>query len=110
VEKRDRLSSDPGRPQLLRLSFAGHAFELTQLTTASGLAPAPRVFHGEGTGRLDGAPGYRVTFTLTDGGDRNGSGAGLDRAEVKLRNPAGALILQAQGPLTSGNQFSRSGP
>jgi hypothetical protein len=54
---------------------------------------------GTGTGRVSAAPGvYTAEWQFFDGGrDR-------DTATIVIRNPAGAIVVNASGPLSRGDQ------
>lgn len=55
---------------------------------------------GTGTGRVSNTPGvYTVEWRFFDGGDRN-----RDTATIIIRNLAGAIVVNASGPLSNGDQ------
>jgi hypothetical protein len=50
-------------------------------------------------------PGYSVEWTLTDAGEPGRA----DRAEITIRDPAGAVVLSESGTLAGGNQQAHRG-
>lgn len=96
--------------QNVEVNWAGHRFHLTQLghTTCANLGgldegtPAAGfdTIAGEGVGRLDGKDGATIQFIFADGGEPGRK----DLAAIAIADADGALVLNASGPLSFGNQ------
>ncbi len=107
------LHCDPGAgPNELEVNWgAGRRFHLDLLDAATcSRDPSVVVAHpaahfntlaGTGTGRVDGALGYTISFSLTDGGPGTS-----DRAQFLIKSPAGAVVLSAGGNLVGGDQVT----
>ena len=96
-------------PNNLQVNFDRNSFHLETLTAVTcyddpALDHMPRAASfdtlvGEGEGRFNNKPGYKVWFTFTDAGE---PGKG-DFASIEIRDPAGNLVLRVAGNLYFGN-------
>ena len=55
---------------------------------------------GKGTGRLNGVPGYTITFTVTDAGE---PGRNDYASYLITKDSDGSVVLNASGLLDHGN-------
>ena len=113
VRHRVALDCDAARGGRLTVRGAAGTFRLTHIDYAlclddPAVGAAGRAgwttHHGRGTGTLDRVDGYRVEWTLTDGG-RGAS----DSADIVVRDAAGAVVLSEHGPLVGGNHTAHPG-
>ena len=115
VTKNDSLSTDLSKAQTLTLSFGGHTFQLTKLSSAScshdstigdetGHHRSLNTLSGAGTGLYDGRQHYSITFTLQD------SANGKDPTVFVIKNASGTVVAAGHGNLVSGSQEETDGP
>jgi len=96
-------------PNNLEVNFDKNNFHLEQLTFVRcyddpGLNPLPRpapfdTLVGEGVGRFNNQPGYKIRFTFTDDGEPGST----DLAQIEIRDPQGRVVLFVSGNLHNGN-------
>ena len=96
-------------PNNLEVNFDKNSFHLEQLTAVNcyddpALNPLPRpapfdTLVGEGIGRFNNQPGYKIRFTFTDDGEPGTT----DLAQIEIRDPQGKLVLFVSGNLHNGN-------
>lgn len=96
-------------PNNLEVNFDKNNFHLEQLTVVRcyddpALNPLPRpapfdTLVGEGIGRFNNVPGYKIRFTFTDDGEPGST----DLAQIEIRDPQGKLVLFVSGNLHNGN-------
>lgn len=96
-------------PNNLEINWQGNKFHLESLTEADcsddptinpNPPPAPfDTYHGQGTGRYDGADGATAEWTFTDAGE---PGTG-DHATITIKDAAGNTVLTVSGYLDKGN-------
>jgi hypothetical protein len=106
-----RLECDPEQgPNRLQINWSnGNSFHLEALEEARctddpGIDPAPPAaafdtFEGMGVGRLNGEAGATADWIFTDAGQPGHD----DRARILIRDGAGHVVLDVDGPLSRGN-------
>ena len=57
----------------------------------------------QGTGAFDGADGYTYTLSVDDRRNGNAKKGSPDTFSVEIRDPSGAIVYSASGPLQGGN-------
>lgn len=92
------------KPNQLNLHWGGktkHSFKMDLMTTAScEKAPEPLFSHqGWALGRLDGAPGAMVNWTITDGGEPGNE----DSVVFRVYNLENSVVKEISGNIAAGN-------